>query len=146
MFSWWIQVYWVAVLTAVVGMFKVHQRLTFTALLTNSADDKLIIFFLFFSRKWVLMLHVNCLQWIQFAWNFKTCFLGNGFDISYIFSFSQKTGFDVCMKRQNLFSEKRFWHVMQKTGLTFHANYCLQWRQFAWNVKTCFLGKIEKYF
>ena len=32
-----------------------------------------------------------------------------------------------------------------KTGLTFPAN-CLQWRQFAWNVKTCFLGKIRKIF
>ena len=31
-------------------------------------------------------------------------------------------------------------------NLTFHAN-CLYWKQFAWNVKSCFLGKIrEKYF
>ena len=27
-----------------------------------------------------------------------------------------------------------------KQYLTFHAN-CLRWRQFAWNVKSCFLGK-----
>ena len=27
--------------------------------------------------------------------------------------------------------------------MTFHAN-CLQWKQFAWNVKSCFLGKIRK--
>ena len=27
--------------------------------------------------------------------------------------------------------------------LTFHAN-CLQWRQFAWNVRSCFLGKNKK--
>ena len=32
----------------------------------------------------------------------------------------------------------------RKQNLTFHAN-CLQWRQFAWNVKTCFLGKIFLY-
>ena len=30
-----------------------------------------------------------------------------------------------------------------KQELTFHAN-CLQWRQIAWNVKSCFLGKIRK--
>ena len=30
----------------------------------------------------------------------------------------------------------------RKQVLTFHAN-CLQWRQFAWNVKSCFLGKIR---
>ena len=31
----------------------------------------------------------------------------------------------------------------RKQNLTFHAN-CLQWRQFAWNVKFCYLGKIRK--
>ena len=31
-----------------------------------------------------------------------------------------------------------------KLDLTSHAN-CLHWRQFAWNDKTCFLVKIEKY-
>ena len=31
------------------------------------------------------------------------------------------------------------------TGFDIHAN-CLHWRQFAWNVKSCFLGKIQKYF
>ena len=31
----------------------------------------------------------------------------------------------------------------RKQGLTFLAN-CHQWRQFAGNVKTCFLGKIRK--
>ena len=31
----------------------------------------------------------------------------------------------------------------RKQDLTFHAN-CLQWRQFAWNVKICFPGKIRK--
>ena len=39
-----------------------------------------------------------------------------------------------------------WWHFSyfsQKTGFDIYANY-LQWRQFAWNVKTCFLGKIRK--
>ena len=35
-----------------------------------------------------------------------------------------------------------FSYFSRKQDLTFHAN-CLQWRQFAWNVKTCFLGKIK---
>ena len=33
----------------------------------------------------------------------------------------------------------------RKQNVTFHAN-CLQWGQFAWNVKSCFLGKIIKIF
>ena len=44
------------------------------------------------------------------------------------------------------------WHIdsiflifPRKQDLTFHAN-CLQWRQFAWNAKSCFLGKIRKIF
>ena len=48
------------------------------------------------------------------------------------------------------FPENRFWHYMQivsyifsrKQVLTLHAN-CLHRRQFACNVKTCFLGKIK---
>ena len=36
-----------------------------------------------------------------------------------------------------------FLNFPRKQGLTFHAN-CLHWRQFAWNVETCFLGKIRK--
>ena len=39
---------------------------------------------------------------------------------------------------------KTYWNISlifsRKQVLTFHAN----WRQFAWNVKTCFLGKIRK--
>ena len=31
----------------------------------------------------------------------------------------------------------------RKQDLTFYVN-CLQWRQFAWTVKSCFLGKIRK--
>ena len=31
----------------------------------------------------------------------------------------------------------------RKQDLIFHAN-CLHWRQFAWNIKSCFLGKIRK--
>ena len=33
----------------------------------------------------------------------------------------------------------------RKQDLTFHAN-CLHLRQFAWNAKSCFLGKIKKIF
>ena len=33
--------------------------------------------------------------------------------------------------------------MQRKQDLTFHA-ICLQWRQFAWNVKSCFLEKIRK--
>ena len=32
---------------------------------------------------------------------------------------------------------------IRKRDLTFQAN-CLRWRQFAWNVKTCFLGNIRQ--
>ena len=63
--------------------------------------------FFIFPREQDLIFHANCLQWRQFAWNVKTCFL------SY---FSQKTGFDIlcklspmetiCMKCQNPFSGK----------------------------------------
>ena len=34
-------------------------------------------------------------------------------------------------------------HFLRQQDLTCHAN-CLQWRQFAWNVKSHFLGKIRK--
>ena len=34
------------------------------------------IFFLFFPNKQDLTFHANCLQWSQFAWNIKSCFLG----------------------------------------------------------------------
>ena len=36
-----------------------------------------------------------------------------------------------------------FSYFPRKQALIFHAN-CLHWRQFAWNVKTCFLGKMRK--
>ena len=54
---------------------------SFTTLSTNSAGNKLVIFFLFFweNRIWLFMqivsTHANCLQWRQFAWNVKFCFL-----------------------------------------------------------------------
>ena len=47
------------------------QGLTFTTLWANSAENKLVIFFLFFSRKQDLTFHTNCL-----LWNVKTYFLG----------------------------------------------------------------------
>ena len=41
-----------------------------------SADNILKYFFLIFPWKQVLTFYANCLQWRQFAWNVKTCFLG----------------------------------------------------------------------
>ena len=35
---------------------------TFTTLLANSADDKLMVFFLFFSRKNYLIFHASCMK------------------------------------------------------------------------------------
>ena len=37
----------------------------------------------------------------------------------------------------------KYFFSPRKQDLTFHAN-CLQWRKFAWNVKSCFLVKICK--
>ena len=34
------------------------------------------VFFFIFSRKQALTFQANCLHWRQFAWNVKTCFLG----------------------------------------------------------------------
>ena len=47
-----------------------HQRkrvLTFTTLLANSADDKLVVFFLFFTENKVLAFYAHCFHWRQFA-------------------------------------------------------------------------------
>ena len=44
-----------------------------------------------------------------------------------------------------LFSRRQIDDIFpRKQNLAFHAN-CLYWRQFAWNVKICFLGKYEQY-
>ena len=46
---------------------------TFATLWVNSADDKLMAFFLIiFSHKTGLTFHANCLQWRQFVWNVKS--------------------------------------------------------------------------
>ena len=39
------------------------------------ADDILKYFFLIFPHKTELTFHAKCLQWRQFAWNVKSCFL-----------------------------------------------------------------------
>ena len=53
-----------------------------------------------------------------------------------IFSyFSQKTGLDFLCKLS----------ATRNHDLTFHAN-CFHWWQFAWNITSCFLGKISKIF
>ena len=51
--------------------------LTFTTLWANSADDKLMIFFLFFpgNRIWHFVQIVSA-GWRQFVWNVNSCFLG----------------------------------------------------------------------
>ena len=77
------------------------QFQTLSTNLANSADDKLVIFFLFFfleNRIWHFMQTVSI----------------------FLFFFFQKTGFDVSCKLSPI------------------------WRQFAWNVKSCFLGKKNK--
>ena len=51
------------------------QGLTFTTLRANSADNKLMIFFLFFPEN-RMTFHANYLHWRQFAWNVKFRFLG----------------------------------------------------------------------
>ena len=61
----------------------------------------------------------------------ETCFLFNLYHSLGIFS-----------RRQN---DVIFLIFPRKQDLTFHAN-CLLRRQFAWNVKSCFLGKIRKIF
>ena len=55
---------------------KKIYKLTFTTLWAFSADDKMMLFFLFFPRKQDLTFHANCLRRRQFAWNVKSCFLG----------------------------------------------------------------------
>ena len=51
----------------------------------------------------------------------------------------------ITLTQQLIFwnSGKQVWQSLRKQGLTFHAN-CLLRRQFAWNVKACFWGKIRK--
>ena len=44
-----------------------HYTLTFTTLWANSADDRLMIFFLIFTKKQDLAFHANCLLRRQFA-------------------------------------------------------------------------------
>ena len=53
----------------------VNSVLTFTTLLANSADNKLVIFFLFFpeNRFWYFIKIVSI---GEFAQNIKNCFLG----------------------------------------------------------------------
>ena len=52
------------------------SAITFTTVWSNSANDKLVIFFYFFPRKQDSICKANCLLWRQFAWNIKSRFLG----------------------------------------------------------------------
>ena len=52
-------------------LFAEKNILILTNLLANSADDKLVIFFLIFPRKQDLTFHAKLI-----AWNAKSCFLG----------------------------------------------------------------------
>ena len=89
-----------------------------TSLLTHSADDKFVIFWLFFpyNRFW------HFTQIVSTGDNLheipKSCFL-------------RKIRNDIFL----IFSRK-------KKALTVHAK-CLHWRQFAWNAKSCLLEKIR---
>ena len=49
-------------LTHTVSDIVLNGTLTFTTLWTNSADDKVMIFFFFLRRKQDLTFHANCLQ------------------------------------------------------------------------------------
>ena len=91
-------------------------------------------------------------------WHFEKIFL----------TFCKRTGFDILctlslvdiLKKFSYFLQKnRIWHFMhiassghfekffllfaKEQDLTFYAHR-LQWRWFAWNVKSCLLGKIRK--
>ena len=60
------------------SVYNFQSKLTFTTPWTNSADDKLIFFIIFFSpenRDWNFMQIVSNVQWRQFAWTVKSCFL-----------------------------------------------------------------------
>ena len=50
--------------------------LTFTTLWANTANDKLMIFSLFFPENRIWQFMQNWLQWRQFVWNAKSRFLG----------------------------------------------------------------------
>ena len=111
------------------------------------------IFFFFFSQK--KRFDISCILWRQFAWNVKPV------------SWKIMKTFTKCillilffhgdnlpeMSKPVLLGQIRksiskylllFLFFPRKQDLTFHSN-CLPWRQFAWNVKTCFLGKIRNY-
>ena len=88
--------------------------------------------------------HANCLCIYTICMKCQILFSGkNKKNITIccaIFSyFFQKTGFDIPCKLSPIISLI----FPRKQDMTFHAN-CLHWRQFAWNVKSCFLGKIRK--
>ena len=57
---------------------NVQWFLTITTFWTNSANNKLMIFFFLhiFPCKYALAFYANCLLRRQFAWNAKTCFSG----------------------------------------------------------------------
>ena len=73
-------------------------------------------------------------------WVVCTFFEGTfSFDLAY---FNLYHSLGIFSRRQN---DDIFLIFPRKQDLTFHAN-CLLRRQFAWNVKSCFLGKIRKIF
>ena len=78
---------------------------------------------------------------VMMTWCFKFLLI-----ISTFATFWSNSADDV-LKYFSYFSpENRIWHFMQtEQDKTFHAN-CLIMRQFAWNIKSCFLGKQRKIF
>ena len=76
--------------------------LTFTTLYANSADDKLMTFFLFFFilfRKQNLTLHANCLHWRQFALSVKCLLTGEKKKKKKYFKMSSAENFNQRAKR-----------------------------------------------
>ena len=115
----------------------------------NTADDKLMIFSYFFPRKQVLTFHANCRvhPWGRFGRKS----LPKLADFSLSWAEGEVKMYRMYRKIQNLdqnFSLKSW--ICCKTSPPLKAlGWPLklsQWRQFAWNVNSCFLGKIRKLF
>ena len=122
--------------------------LTFTSLQANSADDKLMVLFLFLPEN--KLLHFMSLRRRPFTWNFlgnnkknisKCCLpkllpnMLSAYPLALSAEIQQKTN---CWFSSDISPRKK--------GLIFNANYLLWW-QFAW-IQPHFLEKrkIEKYF
>ena len=122
-------------------------------------------YFSYFSRKWDLTLHANCLLRRQFAWSVKSHFLGkvrkkpksrplnflpsmqgvHNYHYLFIFirNFLNIINTYHAMGKFNRQYRQYFSYFSRKWDLTLHAN-CLLRRQFAWSVESHFLVKVRK--